>query len=224
MQKFRINLVVVLLAAIVFYSCGEKKMTEEEYLNKAQTELENKQYQVSIATFRELIKNYPQSKNAIFAYNQIAGIYMENLTDFQSGIQAYRDLYAAFPDTKEGKNALFMVAFTYDEKLQDKDNAVKSYKEFLAKFPEDTDPNEKMSESAKMMIEVLESGKSVEELIEQKIMENEKNNPPTKEPQKEEGSNIKQVPKDEQKTETKKPPTGKEGETKSNDEKEQKNK
>jgi len=189
MQKFRINLLVILLAAIVFYSCGEKKMTEEEYLNKAQTELESKQYKESIITFQELIKNYPQSKNSIFAYNQVAGIYMENLQDFPSGIQAYRDLYASFPDTKEGKNALFMVAFTYDEKLQDKDNAVKSYKEFLAKYPEDTDPNEKMSESAKMMIEVLESGKSIEDLIEQKIMEQEKNNPPTKEPENEDGSN-----------------------------------
>jgi tetratricopeptide (TPR) repeat protein len=224
MQKSRINLLVVLLAAIVFYSCGEKKMTEEEYLNKAQTELENKQYQESIGTFRELIKNYPDSKNSIFAYNQIAGIYMENLNDFPSGIQAYKDLYAAFPDTKEGKNALFMVAFTYDEKMQDKDNAVKSYKEFLAKYPEDTDPNEKMSESAKMMIEVLESGKSVEELIEQKIMEQEKNNPPTKEPVKEDGSNIKEVPKKEEKPQVKQPPTGKEGETKTETEKQDKNK
>lgn len=224
MQKFRINLVVVLLTAIVFCSCGEKKMTEEEYLNKAQAELENKQYQESIATFRELIKTYPESKNSIFAYNQIAGIYMENLNDFQSGIQAYKDLYTAFPDTKEGKNALFMVAFTYDEKLQDKDNAIKAYKEFLAKFPEDTDPNEKMSESAKMMIEVLESGKSVEDLIEEKIMENEKNNPPSKEPQKQENSTIKEVPKKEVKEETKKPPTGKEGETKTPGEKEDKNK
>lgn len=194
MQKFRINLLVILLAAIVFYSCGEEKMTEEEYLNKANTELENKQYKESITTYQELIKNYPQSKNSIFAYNQIAGIYMENMQDFPSGIQAYKDLYASFPDTKEGKNALFMVAFTYDEKLQDKDNAVKSYKEFLAKYPEDTDPNEKMSESAKMMIEVLESGKSVEDLIEQKIMEQEKNNPPSKEPQKEEDSKIEKTP------------------------------
>lgn len=194
MQKFRINLLVILLAAIVFYSCGEKKMTEEEYLNKANTELENKQYKESIATYQELIKNYPESKNSIFAYNQVAGIYMENLQDFPSGIQAYRDLYASFPDTKEGKNALFMVAFTYDEKMQDKDNAVKAYKEFLAKYPEDTDPNEKMSESAKMMIEVLESGKSVEDLIEQKIMEQEKNNPPTKEPEKQEDSKIEKTP------------------------------
>lgn len=216
MQKFRINLLVVMLAAIVFYSCGEKKMTEEEYLNKAKTELENKQYKESIATYQELVKNYPQSNNAIFAYNQIAGIYMENLQDFPAGIQAYRDLYAGFPDTKEGKNALFMVAFTYDEKLQDKDNAVKSYKEFLAKYPEDTDPNEKMSESAKMMIEVLESGKSVEDLIEQKIMEQEKNSPPTKEPEKQPEGNLKKVPTNDGTSDT----DTKENESKSREEKE----
>lgn len=189
MQKLRINLLFVVLAAFIFTACGETKKPEEEYLNKALTELENKQYTESIATYRELIKNYPDSPNAIFAYNQIAGIYMDHLQDFSSGITAYKDLSTNFPDTKEGKNALFMVAFTYDEKLQDKDNAIKSYKEFLAKYPEDTDPNEKMSESAKMMLEVLESGKSIEDLIEQKIMEQEKNNPVdttsnTKEPEK----------------------------------------
>lgn len=179
----------LVLAAFIFTACGETKKTEEEYLNKALTELENKQYTESIATYRELIKNYPESSNAIFAYNQVAGIYMDHLQDFSSGITAYKELATNFPDTKEGKNALFMVAFTYDEKLQDKDNAIKSYKEFLAKYPQDTDPNEKMSESAKMMLEVLESGKSIEDLIEQKIMEQEKNNPidttsSTKEPQK----------------------------------------
>jgi tetratricopeptide (TPR) repeat protein len=190
MQKLRINLLFVVLTALIFTACGETKKTEEEYLNKALTELENKQYTESIATYRELIKNYPQSTNAIFAYNQVAGIYMDHLQDFSSGITAYKELATNFPDTKEGKNALFMVAFTYDEKLQDKDNAIKSYKEFLAKYPEDTDPNEKMSESAKMMLEVLESGKSIEDLIEQKIMEQEGNNPPDtistniKEPQK----------------------------------------
>ncbi|HLT23861.1 MAG TPA: tetratricopeptide repeat protein [Ignavibacteria bacterium] len=177
MQKLRINLLFVVLAAFIFTACGETKKPEEEYLNKALTELENKQYTESIATYRELIKNYPDSPNAIFAYNQIAGIYMDHLQDFSSGITAYKELSTNFPDTKEGKNALFMVAFTYDEKLQDKDNAIKSYKEFLAKYPEDTDPNEKMSESAKMMLEVLESGKSIEDLIEQKIMEQEKTNP-----------------------------------------------
>ena len=189
MQKLRINLLFVVMAALIFTACGETKKTEEEYLNKALTELENKQYTESIATYRELIKNYPESSNAIFAYNQVAGIYMDHLQDFSSGITAYKELATNFPDTKEGKNALFMVAFTYDEKLQDKDNAIKSYKEFRAKYPEDTDPNEKMSESAKMMLEVLESGKSIEDLIEQKIMEQEKNNPidttsSTKEPQK----------------------------------------
>jgi hypothetical protein len=58
-----------------------------------------------------------------------------------------------------------MVAFIYDETLKDKENAKIFYKKFLEKYPTDTDPNDKMSESAARMLEVLESGKSIEDLI-----------------------------------------------------------
>ena len=58
-----------------------------------------------------------------------------------------------------------MVAFIYDETLKDKENAMASYRLFLEKYPKDADENDKMSESARRMLEVLETGKSIEELI-----------------------------------------------------------
>ena len=58
-----------------------------------------------------------------------------------------------------------MVAFTYDEYMKDKDKAKDAYKKFLEKFPNDTDPNDKMSESARTMLQVLESGKTIEDMI-----------------------------------------------------------
>ncbi|MEO8666673.1 MAG: tetratricopeptide repeat protein, partial [Ignavibacteria bacterium] len=84
-------------------------------------------------------------------------------------IKTYTELAEKYPGTKDAKQALFMVAFMYDETLKDKDNAIKSYKMFLEKYPTDNDPNDKMSESAKTMLEVLQSGKSIEEIIQQNI-------------------------------------------------------
>jgi hypothetical protein len=60
---------------------------------------------------------------------------------------------------------MFMVAFIYDEMLKNKEMAKDSYKKFLDKYPKDEDPNEKMSESARMMLQMLEENKSVEDII-----------------------------------------------------------
>jgi hypothetical protein len=90
---------------------------------------------------------------------------------------------------------MFMVAFIYDETLKDKENAKTYYKKFIEKYPADTDPNDKMTESAKRMLEVLESGKSIEELI----LQNSDNNKTTETKQ--------ESKKDEKKTDVKKTQT-----------------
>jgi tetratricopeptide (TPR) repeat protein len=155
--------------SLILISCGESKKTEQEYLDAAKAQYDSQQYEEAIATYREFINNYPQSENALHAYNQIAGIYFENLKDYGKAIETYREMASNYPETKEAKQSLFMVAFIYDETLQDKQNAIAAYKVFLEKYPEDTDPGDKMSESARMMLQFLESGKSPEELIQERI-------------------------------------------------------
>jgi len=149
--------------------CSTNKKTEEQYLNEAKAKLDAKQYNEAIAEYREYIKNYPKSDKALHAYNQIAGIQIDQLKNPQEGIKTYKELAESFPNTKDAKQALFMVAFLYDETLKDKPNAIKSYETFLEKYPKDTDANDKMSESARTMLEVLKSGKSIEEMIQQNI-------------------------------------------------------
>ena len=85
-------------------------------------------------------------------YSNIAKIYSDNLKDYPNAIKYYKELSDKFPSTKEAKYGMFMVAFIYDEMLQDKENAKIAYKNFLDKYPKDEDPNEKMSESARMML------------------------------------------------------------------------
>lgn len=175
MLKTGLNLLVVALIAVMITACGkqEKQLnTEEEYLTTAKSlydsavvKNDNELFNQSITKYKEFVAKYPNSEKVIFAYNQIAGINFDNLKNYPEAINTYKTIYEKYPDKKEAKQSLFMVAFIYDETLKDKDNAKTFYKKFLEKYPTDTDPNDKMSESAKRMLEVLETGKSIEELI-----------------------------------------------------------
>src|SRR5205085_7003791 len=70
-----------------------------------------------------------------------------------------------YPAAKETKYAMFMIAFIYDEMLKDKEMAKQSYQKFLDKYPTDENPNEKMSESARMMLQMLQDNRSIEDII-----------------------------------------------------------
>ena len=168
MRNLNLKFLSVLIFSIILVSCSSKK-TEEEYLNSAKTNLEEKKYNEAITDYREYLKNYPKSDQAVFAYNQIAGIQIDGLKNPQEGIKTYTELAEKFPDTKDAKQSLFMVAFIYDETLKDKQSAITAYEAFLAKYPKDLDENDKMSESAATMLGVLKSGKSIEEIIQENI-------------------------------------------------------
>jgi tetratricopeptide (TPR) repeat protein len=138
-------------------------------MTDAKAKLDEKKYDEAIVEYQEYLKSYPKSDKAVFAYNQIAGIQIDGLKNPQAGIKTYTELAEKFPDTKDAKQSLFMVAFIYDETLKDKPNAIEAYKNFLAKYPKDMDANDKMSESATTMLEVLQSGKSIEQIIQENI-------------------------------------------------------
>ena len=175
MFKIGLKALFLLAFALMIASCsdsGKKPQNEEEYLNAAKTlydsalvKKDNDLFAQAINTYKDFIKNYPNSEKVLTAYNQIAGIYFDNLQNYQEAINTYREIIDKYPDKKEAKQSLFMIAFIYDESLKDKENAKITYKQFLEKYPEDTDPNDKMSESAKRMLEVIETGKSIEEII-----------------------------------------------------------
>lgn len=172
MLKFGAKLIFAIMTSVLLYSCSESPKTEEEYLKAAKTlydsavsQNDNKMFEESIKMYRDFLTVFPNSKNAPFVYNQIAGIYFENLKNYTEAIKTYTEISEKFADSKDAKQALFMVAFIYDETLKDKENAKIAYKKFLEKYPVDIDPNEKFSESAKVMLQSLESGVSIEEMI-----------------------------------------------------------
>jgi len=177
-SKIRILLSIILI--FTFASCSKKTKTEDEYLNTAKAlydsaivKKDNNMFNESIKTYKDFINEYPKSEKSVFAHLQIAKIYDENLNSYPDAIKTYTDVIQKFPTTKEAKQSMFLIAFIYDEKMKNKENAIIAYKNFLEKYPQDTDPNEKLSESAKVMLQTLESGNSIDDII-KKIEANEK--------------------------------------------------
>jgi len=185
-SKFRNNklvvgvifLVLLILSGTIYFINNEgnniidtRYKSEYAYLSDAKLQLDEKKFNEALATYQAFVNDYPKSEKIVFAYQQIAGIQIDVLKKPKDGIATYTTLAEKFPDTKDAKQSLFMIAFIYDENLKDKAKAIAAYKYFLAKYPKDsgTDGNDKMSESAATMLEVLESGKSIEEMIQQNI-------------------------------------------------------
>lgn len=169
LKEFRfISLLFILL--LNESSAQLQKKSEEEILSFASDLFAIEEYEQAIAVYRNLLIEYPNSEKAIFAFNQIAGIQMENLHDFRGAINTYRELTAAHQNSIEGKESSFMVAYIYDEELLEKENAKSVYREFLSRYCVH-DIADRMCEAARTMLEVLESGKSIEEMIEDKIKE-----------------------------------------------------
>lgn len=176
-STFQILLSIVLIFTLT--SCSNKMKTEEDYLTTAKAlydsavvKKDNNMFTESIKTYKDFLKDYPKSEKAIFAYMQIAKIYDENLNNYPEAIKTHSEIVEKFPGTKDAKQSLFLVAFIYDEKMKDKDNAIISYKKFLEKYPKDDNENEKLTESAKVMLQTLESGTSIDDII-KKIEANE---------------------------------------------------
>ncbi len=176
MQKLKI-LLLILIPALLLTACS--KESEDSILLAAKTKLEEakkldtenkpedakKAYGEAIELYKKFLTEYPTSPKAPEVYSSIAKIYVDNLRDYPNAIKHYEELIQKHPATKESKYGMFMVAFIYDEMLKDKEKAKVSYQKFLDKYPKDEDPNEKMSESARMMLQMLDENRSIEDII-----------------------------------------------------------
>jgi tetratricopeptide (TPR) repeat protein len=210
MLNTRNILLTGILALFLFSSCS--KQSEESLLLDAKNKMEEatkldndnkpdeakKAYEEVIAIYKKLIDYYPNSEKAPAVYSNIAKIYSDNLRDYNNAIKYYQEISEKFPQTREAKYAMFMIAFIYDEMLKDKNMAKESYKKFLDKYPKDEDPNEKMSESARMMLQMLDENRSIEDIIKD-TQQNPKDTSKSKEPEKKETEKketTKETPKD----------------------------
>jgi len=213
MLKSKIQILLSIVLVFTLASCSNKMKTEEDYLATAKSlydsavvKKDNSMFTETIQTYKDFLRDYPKSEKAIFAYTQIAKIYDENLANYPEAVKTHSEIVEKFPGTKDSKQSMFLVAFIYDEKMKDKDNAIISYKKFLDKYPKDENENEKLSESARVMLQTLESGSSIDDII-KKIEANENNKDTKKEePKKEEPKKEEPKKEDTKKVKTKDTP------------------
>ncbi len=145
---------------------GKTKMDEaKKFESENKLDDAKRTFGEAIEIYKKFLAEYPNSPKAPEVYSSIAKVYVDNLKDYPNAIKYYTELSAKHPTTKESKYGMFMVAFIYDEMLKDKEKAKENYRKFLDKYPKDEDPNEKMSESARMMLQMLDENRSIEDII-----------------------------------------------------------
>jgi len=176
MQKISLLLTLVFVS-VMFFSCS--KETEETMLLNAKAKLDEakkfetdnktedakRTYAETIDLYKSVLKEYPSSAKAPEVYRIIAELYDNALVDYDNAIRFYKELVDKYPATKEAKYGLFMMGYIYDDKVKNKDLAKEYYKKFLDKYPQDTDPNEKLSESVRFMLKMMEENKTIEDVI-----------------------------------------------------------
>lgn len=170
-------LLLFIVPALLFVGCS--KESEDSILLSGKTKMEEakkfesenklddakRTFGEAIEIYKRFLTEYPNSAKAPEVYSSIAKVYVDNLKDYPNAIKYYGELSAKHPTTKESKYGMFMIAFIYDEMLKDKEKAKENYRKFLDKYPKDEDPNEKMSESARMMLQMLDENRSIEDII-----------------------------------------------------------
>ncbi len=208
MRYFKV--IILLLIAILYFSCGEKSgqesedllMSAKKMLDSAQAVNSKELKLEAIELYNDFIKKYPDSTKVMDAYYEIARIYSD-INEYKEVIKVYENIANRYPNTKDERNALFMIAFTYDSNLRDTLNAIAAYKKFIEKYPTDTE-GDRLSESASLMLKSLEGKFNFDELIKEKETQKSAGNEGNKEKDKTKDTTNKQKDKVKENTKDKK--------------------
>ncbi|HMQ49560.1 MAG TPA: tetratricopeptide repeat protein [Saprospiraceae bacterium] len=82
------------------------------------------------------------------------------LNQISQALDIWARVHHQYPESKRAAEALFFQAFTYDKDLKNADAAIPLYQSFLEKYPDHA-----FARDAQMLMEILQSGKTPEELI-----------------------------------------------------------
>ena len=143
------SVLLLVLFALILTGCSKK--SDKEYMDAAEKSAQNKNYSEALKLYQELLKEYPDSKNAPEALVKMASLYMidadSTLNQEQSYAKAaelFKEVFDKYPKSEQAPKALFMSAFVLSNDLNKYDEATKIYKLFLEKFP-----NHQLAKSAK---------------------------------------------------------------------------
>jgi len=155
---------------IILFISGCGKLSDEDYMNKADESVKQNNIDDALQAYESLIKEYPESELVPSALFKMAQVYQykqsKNLSkneSLQKAIDTFKKIYADFPESKEAANSLFMLGFIYANEVEDYNEATRYYKLFLEKFPE-----HELAASAEA--EIKNMGVPAEEILENKTL------------------------------------------------------
>jgi len=137
-----------LILLILLASCSRK--SEKELYDEGREQQEQKNFQLAIERFQEVVEKFPQTAYAETSQYLIAIIYNNDLHDTRKAVTAYQKFYTLFPLSAEAPNALFLTGFLYNNELHNIDSARIAYEAFLQRYPAHA-----LAVSAKFEVETL---------------------------------------------------------------------
>ena len=110
------------------------------------------EWQRAIDSYNLLIKNYPDSKQVLSAFNNIAADYKE-LDDFLNVAKTNERIFQRFPDTQEAENALFNASLFYG-KAEAWQDAIRTNNAYIGTYPGNPESKDLLFENAKFYLKL----------------------------------------------------------------------
>lgn len=158
---------ISLLLAVVACKSGPNREQLSGEIEKLRQELANTTtYPFDSVVTHQLIEKSELYANT-FKEDTLSARYMfqaaevsKAIGDFHKAIELWNNMMVRFPNYSKAPEALFLEAFTYENDLGDKPKAKELYHEFIDKYP-----NHDLTDDAQQLLQIIESGKSIEEVI-----------------------------------------------------------
>ncbi len=126
----------------IYSSSGNMRLVKTEKRSKESLSSDTEK---AIATYRQLIKEYPNSYRSAEAHFYLGEIYRIRLNDYQKALQEYQKVIDNYPEIsfyeREGykdslaDQAQFKIGRIYYENLKDNNKALQAFMTFLDKYP-----------------------------------------------------------------------------------------
>ena len=162
----------LILIALIFISCSSKK-SDEELFNEAKKNTEEEKIPEAVASYEELLNEYPDSKIVPEALTNLAAIYqnklVKNISESESLLEAaklFRRIYDDYPESEFAPMGLFMAGFVLANELNMYNEATENYNLFMDTFPEHD-----LAASAKEELDNM--GLTPEEILQKNIAKEE---------------------------------------------------
>ncbi len=95
----------LMLTALVLFSCGERRPSADELINKAETYYRDRKLVEALDHFQQYLKSYPEAEMASRSAFMIGFIYANDLKDTTKARDAYSNFLADYPNADAGLRA-----------------------------------------------------------------------------------------------------------------------